>query len=393
MAGLNRSHLTHLRGASRLAVEATKGIVDTVEQMHRTIQRGAPPLGPGVSEPTRGVTGFVYRTVRGGVHVAGLGLDALLAPLADALPEGEASARRLAIVSAVNGARGDHLVRTGNPLAIPMSLRHRGLPIDPRAPEPGLREAGAGPVRGKVLVLVHGLCMNDLQWSREGADHGQALADALGCTPIYLRYNTGRPVGENGQELAALLETTLANWPVPVEELTILGHSMGGLVARGACRYALDAGLDWPRRLRNLVFLGTPHHGAPLERGSRGLAWLMELSPYLAPFMRVDKSVSAGIRDLRHGSVTRGKWRFVPLPDGVRCFAAAATLGRPLGPLAERLVGDGLVPVDSALGRHADPALTLAFPEAHQWIGEPMGHLELLSRPEVLEQMLRWLRD
>lgn len=393
MARLNRSHLTHLRGASRLAVEATQGIVDTVEQMHRTIQRGAPPLGPGVAERTRGVTGFVYRAVRGGVHAAGLGLDALLAPLADALPDGEASARRLAIVSAVNGARGDHLARTGNPLAIPMSLRHRGRPVDPHEPGLGLREAGAGPARGKVLVLVHGLCMNDLQWRREGADHGRALADALGFTPLYLRYNTGRPVGENASELAQLLETTLANWPVPLEELTILGHSMGGLVARGACRHALDAGMAWPRRHRNLVFLGTPHHGAPLERGSQGLVWLLELSPYLAPFTRIDKTVSAGIRDLRHGSVTGGRWRFVPLPDGVRCFAAAATLGRGLGPVPERVVGDGLVPVDSALGRHADPALTLAFPEAHQWVGAPMGHLELLSRPEVLEQLLRWLRD
>ncbi len=68
-------------------------------------------------------------------------------------------------------------------------------------------------------------------------------------------------------------------------------------------------------------------------------------------------------------------------------------LGEHRGVVAERLVGDGLVPLDSALGLHKDPAASLGFPKSHQWIGSQMGHLELLSRPEVYRQLEAWLRD
>jgi pimeloyl-ACP methyl ester carboxylesterase len=250
-----------------------------------------------------------------------------------------------------------------------------------------------------LLLLVHGLCMNEHQWLRDGHDHGQALAASLGWSPVYLRYNTGRHISANGRELAARLEDLVAHWPVPLESIAIIGHSMGGLVARSAVHQATQAGLAWPARLRQLVFLGSPHHGALLERGGNWLHRGLGVSPYLAPFTRLSGLRSAGITDLRHGNLLEGDWaegRFahrdtraiVPLPAGVQCYAIAGTLRQGS---AEGLLGDGLVTVASALGRHAKPSRELRIPASHTKIVEGVGHLDLLGSPAVYRQLRRWL--
>jgi pimeloyl-ACP methyl ester carboxylesterase len=307
--------------------------------------------------------------------------------VAAVLPEGESTAVRDAWVSAINGVYGDHLVRTGNPLAIEMSFRHDHRRVDPRRPDEAL--AGAG---GRLLVIVHGLCLNDQHWTRDGENRIESVAAEHGYTPVYLHYNSGQSIATNGREFADLLETLLCHLQRPLQEIAIVGHSMGGLVARSAVRHGRAARHDWPRSLRRLVFLGTPHHGAPLERGGHRLDYVMELSPYVAPFTRLGKSRSAGITDLRYGSITDDEQEFVPLPQDVECYALAATLGKRRDRVAERLVGDGLVPLDSALGRHKDAARTLALREDRQWIGYEMGHLELLGRPEVYAQLRKWLK-
>ena len=274
-----------------------------------------------------------------------------------------------------------------------MTSRQSGVEIDPAAPASGLAGAGVGTPTRRLLLLVHGLCMNDLQWRREGHDHGAALAAELGWTPVYLRYNSGLAIAANGRMLAESLETLAARWPVPLQDMVVLGHSMGGLVARSAVHHASESGHAWPRLLRKLLFLGTPQLGAPLERGGHLLDLLLEVSPYSAPFTRIGKTRSAGIVDLRHGTVTRDAREFVPLPDGVRCYAAAASLGARRGPLSERLVGDGLVPLNSALGRHPGDRRSLGIPEARQWVGYGMGHMDLLHRPEVHLQLRDWLLE
>jgi pimeloyl-ACP methyl ester carboxylesterase len=233
--------------------------------------------------------------------------------------------------------------------------------------------------------------MSVQQWIHDGFSHGEALAESLGYTPVYVRYNSGLPIVQNGQLLAERLEALLEAWPCPIEEITILGHSMGGLVARSACLAGEEGRHLWRRSLSRLVFLGTPHHGAPLERGGHGLDFLLDLSPYSAPFTRLGKARSAGIRDLRHGTITRGAHRTVPLPSGVACYCVAASLSDRHGLVNDRLVGDGLVPLDSALGRHRDRARTLRIPKSNQWVGFRMGHLELLHRPEVYSQLHDWL--
>jgi len=392
MPTLNRSQLSEIRGGVRMAVDATDVIVDVVEKMHRTVQLRRGPAGVPTSERPKGIAGLVYRTVRGATRFIGRAVDLGLAPVTRLLPEGEPSPSLDAYRSAVNGVYGDYLLRTENPLAIEMSLRYRGQPVDVHDPKSTLGQHSNVTPAKKFLVLVHGLCMNDRQWSRDGHDHGAALADELGYLPLYLRYNSGLPVASNGRALADMLETLLNNCSSSVEELAIMGHSMGGLVARSACHHGHAAGHGWPEYLRKLIFLGTPHQGAPLERGGHGLDTVMGLSPYMAPFTHLSRARSAGITDLRHGTVSAGE-DFVPLPSKVHCYAAAAVRAEKRSMLGDRLIGDGLVPLNSALGIHRDTTRSLSIPEHRKWIGYRMGHRELLSRPEVYGQISAWLQE
>ena len=381
--------ITDLRGGVRLVIDGVSGVTGIVEAMHQRIAGLAPPVGTVAEKRTRGITGLVYRTIGGTTSLVGKGLDAALAGvqalLKASLEEAsgdEAAPRRDTVVAALNGVVGDHLERTGNPLAIRMQLR--------------IRSAARGP---RVLLLVHGLCMNDRQWTRDGHDHGLALADALGCTPVYAHYNSGRHIHANGRELSLQLQQLLDDWPVAVESLSIIGHSMGGLVARSAVHQAMQAGMAWPLRLRQLVFLGSPHHGAPLERGGNWLHRGLGISPYVAPFTRLSGLRSHGITDLRHGSLLEADsagGRFaqrdarvvVPLPAGVACYAVAGTLGHATG---DEWLGDGLVPVASALGRHRRRTRDLRIPPSHAWIARGINHLDLLGSVAVFERLRRWL--
>jgi alpha-beta hydrolase superfamily lysophospholipase len=382
-------HLSDLRGLSRLVIDGVVGVTDIVEAMHLTIGARAGLLRAGLDGRSAGITGLVYGAVRGVTRTVGRGLDAVLpagATTTDATPQ------RQALLSALNGVWGDHLAKTGNPLAIPTSLRIAGQPY----------EAALASPSGRVVVMVHGLAMNDLQWQHRGHDHGQMLGRELGYTPVYLHYNTGRHVSQNGRDFSALLDTLVAVWPVPVQELVIVCHSMGGLVTRSACSFG--AGQRWMQSLTKLVFLGTPHHGAPLERGGRLVDALLEFSPYAAPLARLGKARSAGITDLRFGNLQDADWQHrdrhaqkhddrapTPLPEGVKSFVVAATKGKTVRGLRSTLVGDGLVPLTSALGEHEDAALALKVPKSRQLVVTSADHWDLLSHDRVSEQLRRWL--
>ena len=391
-----------IRGVSRLAIDATIGLTRLVETMHHNILRTPWILGRHTQEPTRGITGLVYRSIQGTTRLVGSGIDALLAqltPLLDAEPT-TSSGTREALLAALNGVMGDHLAASENPLAIPMRLRRDGQPLILTAQDLAASIPRPG---GKILLLLHGLCMNDLKWRRNGHDHGAALAAAAGFTPVYLHYNSGQHVSTNGRAFADLMETLLQAWPVPVEKLVIVGHSMGGLVAHSACHYARLAGQAWLQHLRQMVFLGTPHQGAPLERGGNWVNVILELSPYTAALARLAKIRSAGITDLRHGSILDEDWqhgdRFahgkkripVPLPEGVQCYAMGASIAKAPGAAGRTLPGDGLIPLQSALGQHPDKRLRLNIPESRLWVGYGMHHLDLLDNAEVYAQLRTWL--
>jgi pimeloyl-ACP methyl ester carboxylesterase len=393
---------TDMQGLTRLGIDATLGITGLVEAMHHTIASGAGLVGSGPPGQTAGLTGGVYRSVRGITRAVGWGLDALFKPLtrlqqaSDALPLPE----REAVLAVLNGVWGDHLDESDNPLAIPMTLRVQGRPL----PTDGQGWAERLPAAtDRVVVLVHGLCMNDLQFLRNGHDHG-AMLQALGYTPVYLHYNTGRHVARNGRDFAALLGQLQLRWPVPLRELVIVGHSMGGLVTRSACHLAAQQQQPWLQRLRALVFLGAPHHGAPLERGGHLLDRLLGVSPYVAPFARLGKSRSAGITDLRFGNLQdadlQGRHRHdqrhdsrvpMPLPEGVPTYLVAATSSERADGLRGRKAGDGLVPLTSALGQHREPAHTLPVPPERQLVITSANHWDLLDRAEVAEALRRWL--
>src|SRR5271167_4990910 len=321
-------------GLGRLAIDAADGLTGLVEHMHMSIldTPGFAPLAQGV---TGGVTRLVYRGVRGAFRLTGAGVGGA-ASLLDARPDDRPVSRgREAALAALNGVVGDHLTETGNPLALRMQFRRDGrvLTLD----EPALAEAYPD-ATGKLAVLVHGLCMSDLQWARQNHDHGAALARDLGYTPVYLSYNSGLHISTNGRAFAEALEALVAGWPARIEDFVIVGHSMGGLVARSACLYGEAAGHLWREKLRKLVFLGTPHHGAPLERIGNWVDVILGKTRYAAAFARLGQIRSAGVTDLRYGNLMDEDWqshdrfarapdrrRAVPLPDRVACYAIAAT--------------------------------------------------------------------
>ncbi|RZA37358.1 MAG: alpha/beta hydrolase [Lysobacteraceae bacterium] len=392
-----------LRGLGRLAVEGVTGVTDVVEAMHAAITHLPALVGKSAPARTRGLAGWIYQAVRGTTRTVGTGVDRTLAALAPLLGQADASfQQRHAIAAALNGVIGDHLEASENPLAIAMRFRRHGQALEPtrRALRTELPDA-----TGKLLVLVHGLCMNDLQWNYSSHDHGQSLQRDLGYTPVYLHYNTGRHISRNGRDLAKLLQRLARAWPVPLQEITFLCHSMGGLVARRALDEAFGARHAWTKLPVRIVFLGTPHHGAPLERAGSWVDMLIGISPYSAPLVRLGKLRSAGIQDLRHGNVRDVDWQEgdgagtegrtpVPLPGAVAAYVvAASTQARRTGSRNGAARGDGLVPISSALGAHADEAFDLGIPRQRQSIVHGINHLDLLGAPAVYSQLLRWLRQ
>ncbi len=406
-------HVADIQGLAQLATQGVLGVTGVAEAVQGSVYKSvAAPFGllgsrfvdgtpGGTGIKPKGITGFVYGSVKAVTRLAGGAADMLLAGARPLVGEQASSPQREAMLSAINGVLGDQLLETANPLAIAMSLRHEGKPL-------ALDRAGITyvlPNAGrKILVLVHGLCMNDLQWTSAAYNHGDELAKALGYTPVYLHYNTGRHVSDNGKQFAGLLEQLVEAWPQPVDEITLLTHSMGGLVSRSACHAAEQAGMAWRSKLKNLIFLGTPHHGAPLERVGNWVDVLLGSNFITKPFARIGQVRSSGITDLRYGDAIGSHWadadRFemapdqrepLPLPAGVECFTIAATTSAKAGDLQDQLLGDGLVPLASALGEHDKAHHSLGFKPENQWVAVSTNHMELLKKADITTQLLRWL--
>ena len=401
---------TDLRGLAKLATQATLNVTKIAEGVTQSVWStlGA-PSGKRANE-TRGITGLVYKSIQSVAQLVGKGTESLLTSLQPLLEkidnEPQESAPREAVLAALNGVMGDRLMESDNPLATPMTLRFQNQALDWEAmPDTAL-------LTGKVLIVVHGLCMNDLQWTvqnqGESLNHAETLATKLGYTPVYVRYNTGLHTSQNGQTLSNQLELLSALWPTPLTEISVLVHSMGGLVTRSAVHAAQHSKRQWVSKLKNIVFLGTPHHGAPLEKAGNWVDVLLGVTPYSAPFKRLVELRSSGITDLRFGHVLDSDWqdqdRFkpqskqqqntrehLPLPENVACFTVAATLAAKRSLLADRLIGDGLVPLNSALGVHSDPTRSLAFAKSSQMIVYRTNHMAMLGSAEVGEQLVAWL--
>ena len=356
-----------LRGAVRLVGEGIDAAAGVVHDMHRAIH--AVPLdliAPRGASTRRGLEG-----ARDGVYAAVRGVSRLLFRIADAALERGAFTPTRALpgplLGAVQGVIGDHLARAGSPLHIAMQLRRDGQPLTPT--RAGL--AGLGP---RVAVFVHGLACDESCWDRgAGSARGRVrfaelLAERHGYTAVFVRYNSGQRIAENGRALAALLAELVAAQPDGALRLALIGHSMGGLVARSAAHHGHVAGAAWVAALRDVVCLGSPQLGAPLEQLGAAAAAVLAAIGVTAPIARVIDARSAGIKDLRAGAIVEAG--AAQRPPQTRYHSVAGALGGPRHPLGWAL-GDGMVRVRSAHGGEQGVRI------------DGLHHMDLLDHPAV----------
>ncbi len=288
-----------------------------------------------------------------------------------------------------------------------MTLRHQGKAVDPES----LGDVLADPT-GRVVVFVHGLSCTEWQWGiyserfyeRRGVTFGKRLAEDLGFTPLFLRYNTGRHISENGQDLSALLDRIVEQYPVPIEEIALVGHSMGGLVSRSAAHYGKAHDANWITSLKHLFCIGSPHLGAPLEKATNALTSL--LSQFDVAGTQVPAELlnarSAGIKDLRYGYIVDDEWldrdpdafwedhrQEIPLVDHVSYYAIGSSLGGTPDHPVSQLLGDMMVRLPSAHGEHPEEHRRLHF-HMKQYFPR-VQHLTLMNHPDVYEQLKTWL--
>ena len=299
-------------------------------------------------------------------------------------------------ISALNAWIGDHLAESGNELEQPMAFYRENRSVAPEDLE--------APPTGKVCVLVHGLGYNESSWKDpergEGEDYGRRLEQQCGHMPLYLRFNTGLRISTNGALLADLLQRFCTRRDAGVSELLLIGHSLGGLVIRSACHRAHELSQDWVTLVRDVVYLGSPHLGAPLERATNAAAHFFGRIDTTATHVlsEVLDSRSAGVRDLRFGNLVDLDWtdrdpdellhnRRSPVP-----WLATArhhfVVGRALPAVAA--AGDWMVGSDSAAGRAsgAQPGP----PAGSDVVVMPgLGHLDLARHPAVFEHLERWI--
>jgi pimeloyl-ACP methyl ester carboxylesterase len=393
---------TELRALTLLGFDELRQASGGIGSINRAVAgRVFRALGPGAA-----LVRPVHETVTRGVF-AGLGLGTRAIGMATAAAVGRREAPALsttpygsALIAAVTGLRGDALEAEGSALCQPTAVRVGGEPValDPDSLSQAFPDAGS-----RIVVFVHGLMTTEFSWSLGGREpYGARLARELGCTPVYVRYNSGRHISENGRSLSDLMEQLVAAWPVDAEQVALVGHSMGGLVARSACCHGSEDGADWARLVTHSVSLGTPHMGAPLEQAvhvlSAGLARLPETRPF-ANFLR---RRSSGIRDLRRGSLVDEDWREcdpdalrgaacaeIPLLEGAtHCFVSAAITRSERHPLG-RLLGDTLVLVPSASGRSR--TRRIPFEDEYGMHLSAATHFTLLNHPAVYDRLRDWL--
>jgi pimeloyl-ACP methyl ester carboxylesterase len=399
--------VNELAGLAMLAAEGAGGMVARIRELHEAI--AARSFGPTsrVSSVSRVnhdvIAGGIYAGLHAGTRLAGAGLARAIAAMGGG-PAVSAHPRGRLVQGALNGWIGDRLEASSNPLRVPMAVRvrHRDVPVDGDALAAAFPQATARPV-----VFVHGLGESDAAWRIRAVEHGgtylsRVLPD-VGGTGVLLRYNSGLRVSENGRRLSALLEALVDAWPVDVEALALVGHSMGGLVIRSAGHAAGESGHGWPQRTRTTIYLGTPHLGAPLEHAAGMATAVLGRVPEARPVAAVLASRSAGIKDLRHGTLVDAEWvdrhpdayggyqRIdVPLLEGAAHHVVAATLTEdPRHPLA-RVLGDLLVLSASAHGREGRRRVIPFEQDSCRHVGRH-DHFDLLNSPRVDPLLREWL--
>ena len=389
-----------------LASEAAAGAARQIQEFHagiagRVWSRVGPaalPVRVAHDRIARGAYSAASELTRSVVRAGANAASRAQSPAARSI---EASAAGRLVVSTLNGAFGDTLVRRHNPLALGMAVRRRSENVE--ISRTGLRHAYPN-AKPRIAVFVHGLCETDEAWKLGAGQHvpyGHRMEVELGYTPVYLRYNTGRHISENGRELSGVLEGLVAQWPVPVDEVVLIGHSMGGLVGRSACHYGADRACV--AKVRHVFTLGTPHRGAPLERAVGAATAALARLPETRPLARALNLRSAGIKDLRYGYLIDECWidqdcdaflrntsREIPFLPTARHYFICATLSREADATVGRIIGDLLVLKPSAWA-HAGRGSRMRFPIEHYYHLGGANHFDLLNHPVIFDQMRRCL--
>ena len=399
MAGTTPGPEDEARAAGRLVADALTGLTRAVQASHRDLSGavdrivadGAHTWRPLSATSTAGVYGVVTAANRLAPRavtefVAVTGWAQVLAP--------SQTRRGRAVLAAVNGLWSP-LVEANPELSITMAVRvaHSDVALDADS------VAAAFPgATGDLVVFVHGLAQDEDSWKRPAAGQGDGYGARLcadhGMTPVYVRYSTGRRVHHNGRDLADLLDALASSWPVRVRAITLVAHSMGGLVAVAAVQQALERQSVWADLLRLVVTLGTPYHGSPMARALRDVNEALARTPVLGPLIEWIRVRTDGGGDLCSVTPLTVKPLTVnPLTaassaDGApttpripAVTAVSASLGGAADHRLGRLVGDGLVPVASA---QAGDVTDLAVDTIHV---NRAGHFDLLNHPAVYEHI------
>lgn len=400
-----------IRAVGNLAGEASSVVTTLVRGMHAGIAgRVFGSIGPSAA-PTRvihdgiarAIYGGVDRGIRGATHAVGVLAAEIWGNDADEALESRAGSA--AVIAAVNGVYGDELTERDNPLAGSMHIRHRGKPVEPTTDS----LAAAFPTATeRVVVFVHGWCLTEGSWSRrppedaEAADsrnYAERLHDDLGFTPVRLRYNTGLHVSVNGKTLTEILDRLHSHWPVPIAELVLVGHSMGGLVARSACHYGAQQQHGWTAAVSHVVCLGSPNLGADVEKGVNVASWALARLPETRAIATFLNARSDGVKDLRFGACVDEDWsdadpdeflrdrcNEVPfLPHATYHFVAATAAP----PLIGMIAGDHLVRSHSAAGRGRSRRVPFDTEQGLTLTG--LNHFDLLNHPAVYAKLRDWL--
>lgn len=299
----------------------------------------------------------------------------------------------------MNAVIGDYLEQQGSALAIRMAFYREGRPFPPT------REALNGAdrrVTSRVVIFVHGMAQTEACWSfrsEPASSYGALLERELGLTPFYVRYNTGRRIAHNGWELASLIGRLIDEFPIPVREVTLIGHSMGGLVIRSACHCGAARGQSWVRLTNRAIYLGSPHLGSPWEKAGHLVSLALGVSQN--PIVRLTRSVSnlrsAGIQDLRHGDILepeslsvgapgQEELTAVPLCSGMDHYFVAGTLTESETHPMTLTFGDALVRLSSA----SAPGRVAGLPPEHFAVFPGLGHMELSKSARVYAKLREW---
>lgn len=389
-----------IEGTAQLATSGMVEITELVEAIHKEIILR--PFSGLATSPVHQVyensAGKIYHVIKDIMRFSGGSTAKILRQinnrLEDIQQQKPITDNIKMLVNVLNGVMGDHLVSLNNPLALPMMFYDRY----------GDAHSGKN-LSGRVVILVHGLCLSYQSWfpgSNTGI--GEHIVYAIPNTTIlHLDYNTGRRISENGHSFSELLDNLYANNP-KITEIDLIGHSMGGLVSRSAIFYAKQDGKAWLNKVDNYISLGSPHHGAVLEQISYIVQESVSKIPVAGNLAHLLDLRSAGIIDLRHGSVRHDDWqtldermgivddirRPAPLPSSINAFLVASSLETNPKKHQRDFIGDGLVGVTSALGEHAGDH-DLKVPEAHKAIFYGINHMNIQYHEMVRDQIIKWL--